>query len=428
VPLALGTLALAALVRVRPAFRVLDIALMACLIVTAAQLLPLPAGTRLWLSPATSGVDQALFLDASASGPSALTRPLSLDPENTVWTLALGATLVMLFWGARAAFERGGALRVTCRGIAWLGMVLSAVVFVQRSLSPELIYGFWRPIARIDHPRPIGPFLNRNDLATWLIIAIPLVLGYALARLSSRDDDGPLPIDAVFDARTVVLAGSLCLMIAALLATESRSGLVGLGTALVLLLWLARGRLPGRGFNWLIAAVCALFTAATAYANVPSLSARLGDSFSSGLGGRLDVWRETWPMVRDFPWAGIGAGAFERGMSVYQQSTRLLFFNHAHNEYLHLLAEGGVAIAVPVVLVLGAGAWGMASRLRRDTTPAFWMRAGAAAGVAAAAVQSVWNTGLRMPASGVLFAVAAAMALHRSHYDMSRMSHRKSAA
>jgi O-antigen ligase len=379
------------------------------------QLLPVPDGAHKALSPAREQIDRALFLGSSDT--LAEPRSLSLDPEATAWTLALGATLVLLFWGARTAFERGGALRVTCRGVAWFGLALSAIVFMQRALSPQLIYGFWRPIARIDDPRPIGPFLNRNDLATWLIIAVPIVLGYALARLRSRDENGPKPIDGILDARTVVLTGSLCLMVAALLASESRSGLVGLGVSLGLLLWLARGRLPGRGFNWLVLTVVALFGVATTYANVGSLSARLGDSFSSGLGGRLDVWRETWPMVRDFPWTGLGVGAFERGMSVYQQSTRLLFFNHAHNEYLHLLVEGGLAMGAPAFLALLAGAYGVIARLRQDGTPVFWIRAGAAAGLAAAAVQSVWNTGLRMPASGALFAVAAAMALHRPHHD-----------
>jgi O-antigen ligase len=411
VPLAVGAVAFAALVRPRPAtFRLLDLSLLACLTVAAAQLLPLPAQAHQALAPGRAQVDQALFLDSAGA---LSQRPLSLDPESTVWTLALGGTLVLLFWTARAAFERGGALRVTCRGVAWLGLALSAIVFVQRALSPHLIYGFWRPIARIDDPRPIGPFLNRNDLATWLIIAVPIVLGYALARLPSRDEEGPQPIMAILDARIVVLAGSLCLMVAALLASESRSGIVGLAVALTLLMWLARGRLPGRGFNWLAVAILALFGAATAYANVPSLSARLGDSFDSGFGGRLDVWRETWPMVRDFPWTGLGVGAFARGMSVYQQSTRLLFFNHAHNEYLHLLVEGGFALGVPAFLALVTGVHGIVVRLRSDGTPVFWIRAGAAAGLAAAAVQSVWNTGLRMPASGVLFAVAAAMALHR---------------
>ncbi|HXH07457.1 MAG TPA: hypothetical protein VNI83_12825, partial [Vicinamibacterales bacterium] len=42
----------------------------------------------------------------------------------------------------------------------------------------------------------------------------------------------------------------------------------------------------------------------------------------------------------------------------------------------------------------------------------FRLRAGALAGLAAALVQSVWETGLRLPANAVLAAVLAAVAVH----------------
>jgi hypothetical protein len=42
-----------------------------------------------------------------------------------------------------------------------------------------------------------------------------------------------------------------------------------------------------------------------------------------------------------------------------------------------------------------------------------WPRIGSLAGLMAVAVQGLWETGLRMPANGVLFAVVAAIAVHR---------------
>jgi hypothetical protein len=54
----------------------------------------------------------------------------------------------------------------------------------------------------------------------------------------------------------------------------------------------------------------------------------------------------------------------------------------------------------------------MLKSLGADRSPIFWVRAGAICGVLAVAVQSVWDTGLRTPANGVLFAVIAAIALH----------------
>jgi hypothetical protein len=71
-------------------------------------------------------------------------------------------------------------------------------------------------------------------------------------------------------------------------------------------------------------------------------------------------------------------------------------------------------LAVPAGLAILAGVWGVRQRINADRTPVFWIRVGAASGMVAVAAQSVWDTGLRMPASAVLFAVAAAAALHEA--------------
>ena len=175
---------------------------------------------------------------------------------------------------------------------------------------------------------------------------------------------------------------------------------------------LARRRLSERKLGWVLMAMIGLTVIAMMYANLSALLERIDATLPSNLGGRLAVWRETWPMARDFRLTGIGVGAFERGMLVYQQSTRLIFFNHAHNEYLQVLVEGGLLLAVPAGMAILAGWWGVRQRINADRTSVFWIRVGAASGMAAVAAQSLWDTGLRMPASAVLFAVIAAAAFH----------------
>jgi hypothetical protein len=54
----------------------------------------------------------------------------------------------------------------------------------------------------------------------------------------------------------------------------------------------------------------------------------------------------------------------------------------------------------------------MRKRLSADTSGAYWIRAGAATGLVAVALQSLWETGLVMPANAALAAVLAAIALH----------------
>ena len=414
VPLIAGSLLLAAAVRpsiLRAPYRVLDLALLSCLIITAAQLIPLSPAARGAFSPAAAGVERTLLVQADIAS----RRPLTLDTESTIWALAFGAALLLVFWSARSIFGRGGGLRLVLRGLAWFGLALAAIMFVQRAITPDLIYGLWPPITRASHPEPLGPFVNRNDIATWLILGCPIVFGYAIARLESQDGSrSALGIESLADSRTLWLAASVCLMMAALLASLSRSGLFGGAVALLVFAVLARRRLPRQRFGWLFVALAGLSAIAATYANLTALMQRISDTVPSDLGGRLTVWRETWPMARDFLQTGLGVGAFARGMLVYQQSTRLIFFNHAHNEYLQILVEGGLLLAIPAALALLAGAWGAYRRLRDDLSPVFWIRAGAISGLAAVAAQSIWDTGLRMPANAALFALVAAAALHTS--------------
>jgi O-antigen ligase len=415
VPVVAGAALAAALARPRPGgrHRYLDLALVVCLLVVAAQLVPLPPSLRLGLAPESAALDAELFLGRRATATGAA-YPLSTDPDSTGWALLFAAAVLVLFWSARATLERSGGVRRLCRGVAGLGFLLACLVFVQRALSPRRFYGLWLPTDLTPDPRPLGPFINRNMLATWLVLAIPLVAGYLLARLDARRTARAAGIGAdVLDARMVWIAASLCLMLATLLASLSRSGLAGAAAAGLVLLLLARRHLRATQVAGLAGGLVGLGLIAALYANVPALADRFGDVYASGLGGRVEVWRQTWPMVAAFPLTGIGVGAFERGMSVYQTSNRTLFVNHAHNEYLQVLVEGGLLLAVPLWIAIGIAAWRVARRLRTDRTSVFWIRAGAAAALAGVAVQSVWDIGLRQPANAVLFAAVAAIALHR---------------
>jgi O-antigen ligase len=119
--------------------------------------------------------------------------------------------------------------------------------------------------------------------------------------------------------------------------------------------------------------------------------------------------------VRDFWTTGSGLGTFESAMAFYQQADRSVFFNQAHSEYLQLAAEGGLPLLAAAAGAAAAFIRLAASRLRGDATGVFWIRAGAAAGLAAAALQSVWENGLRIPANALLAAILAAIVVHEPH-------------
>jgi O-antigen ligase len=419
IPLIAGALVLTALVRPsigRGAFRVIDIGIVACLMVVAFQIVPIPAAARLLLSPEAGGVDSALWLGAPADPFRGPARALSLDAAATRTAILLALSFVALFWSARTIFMRGG-VRLVARGIAWTGLALAVVAIMQHATAPRMLYWRWPTV----FGGPFGPYVNKNDFSTWLIMAIPLTAGYAMARMHSRhrgNTAGLTVLHALTDGTAVWLTGAACFMCAALLTAASRSGITGGAAALLCFAWLSGkpGRRRGRArFAAGLAAVAVVLAAAAAYANLALLADRVRETAAGGVGGRRVIWADTWPMLRDFWLTGVGAGAYQRGMIVYQQHLRgQFYFNHAHNEYLQLAAEGGVLLVAGAGVALVAALRQIARRVRRDDTPIFWVRAGAASGLVAVAVQSFWDTGLRMPANAALFAVLAALALHDS--------------
>jgi O-antigen ligase len=406
-PLALGVLVLALLQRPRilaSPYTLLDLALIVCLAGVALQIVPLTPALRARLAPGAVAFDQTLRfagITSAATGG----EPASLETGATRFALILGCTVVLLFWTARALFARGG-LRAAARGIAWVGLALAPIAIVTHSLSPKLIYGMWRPYAT--SARPYGPFVNRNDLACWLVMAIPLTIGYVVARVESRPSRN---VVSALDATAIWLGASLCLMLAALLGSVSRSGLTGFAVAMLCFAAMSSRSLTPRRAGAIALAFVAIVVIAATYVNVDELLRKAG-AVGDGINRRQIVWRFTWTMIRDFWPAGAGLGAFQHAILLYPQPFPEYYVNHAHNQYLQFLAEGGLLLLAPGALAVAAGGVAIARRLRSDRTPVFWIRAGATSGIIGILVQSLWETSFRMPANAVLFAVLAAMAMH----------------
>ena len=385
------------------------------------QSAPIPQAIRSALAPALANVDRTLYLPEG--NPSARPfAPLSIDPTATIASTLLAATIVLLFWCAREALDGAGERR-TVRLISAAGFIASATAIVQHATAPKLLYWTWRPLD--PGARPYSPFVNRNDFAGWLVLAIPLTIGYLVARIESRRELGVRRAVAdSLDGRGVWLAASVCVMSGALVAVVSRSGLVAGAGGLATFVLLARRRVLRVAPSYrrslsrvaVVSGLGLVALGAMAFFNVDAMSPRIADTLSNGVGSRHDIWSLTIEMIRDFWRVGVGVGAYARAMSAYQPPHDFAF-NHAHNEYLQLVAEGGVALSSAVAIAVAAGVARAARRLQADRTALFWMRVGALSGIAATAIQSLWETAIRMPANAVLFALCAAIALRPTSSD-----------
>jgi O-antigen ligase len=419
VPAAILLLGLALAVRPRVAgddrVRLLDITLIAGVLACAAQLVPMPPQIIRVIDPNAIAVRMALWL------PPLLTRsdmpwiPITLAPTDTIAAAGILLSAVIMFWTCRRVCEQGGTGRMV-RAIAMMGLAASVAAIVQRAQRIDLMYGVWRPLDT--GARPYGPFVNRNHLATWVIMACPLAFGYLLARpprsrtpqhLSQRLANA---LKQQLGTIRIWLAAAMCLMTLAVLLSASRSGLIGLMCAFAVSTVLTRRRATVAVRSWAMFQVALLALVVLWFANYDVLLRRLEESMTRAQAGRgrVAIWRDAVRVVVDFPITGTGAGTFGKAINVYQTAEPGYAIGQAHNHYLQVMAEGGAVLLLPWALAAGLFV-GLASRsITQDLSSNYLIRAGACAGIAGVMVQSIWETGLTMPANALLFAVLAAIA------------------
>lgn len=384
------------------------------------QMVPLPRGLLRAIDPAAEAVAATVLL-ADPGG----ALPISIDLQSTAGALMLFAGAFLFFATARYIFDRGGGVRTVTWIIAVIGLTLSGLAMAQSATGHGLMYWRWKPVD--EGPDPFGPFVNRNHFATWAVMAIALLAGYLTAHATAHHGPGRSApwqqrVIAAIDARAWMLIASTTMLTVAVAASLSRSGLVALAAALVAgAVFAVTGPRAEHHHHYapasrrtgaLIASLAAVAVLAVATQVGPgAIADRFGTS-RGAMADRLTIWQDTLPVLRDFWLTGTGAGTYLTSMAVYQRSKPGVIFNQAHNHYLQLAAEGGVLVTLPIVLALAAFARAAAGSLRRDRSGMYWIRAGAAAGLCGAAVQSVWETGLTIPANAALAAVLAAIVVH----------------
>jgi O-antigen ligase len=379
------------------------------------QALPLPPGLVDAFSPQGRVVRDALAIVPVAEGG---VRALSVDARSTLWAAAVWTAAAVLFWTSRSLFTAGG-VRLAARLIAATGLAVSLLAIAQAATAGRRIY--WLFPTEIQGPLPFGPFVNRNHFATWVLMALPLTLGYlaahAGAHAGQRADRAHVRarLRHAVDPRAAWIALAAGIMLVALLLSLSRSGALSLGIAAFVTVWASRRSIDGAQRRWLAAGGVALLAFGLLWSNIPALADRVADA-RAGLAGRLTIWGETRPILRDFPLTGTGAGTYQTAMFVYQRSDRGVYFNQAHNHYLQLAAEGGLLLVVPACLAAATLLSLARRRIAEDGSGLRWIRVGAACGLGAVALQSLWETGLVMPANAVLAAVLAAVAVYERHH------------
>jgi len=423
---AVGVLSLLMVRAVVPGLGRVAAALAAVAAVVALQLVPLSAGTLASWSPTRDSLLKRYDVLYAMTAPAAY-HALSIDASATRIALACFVAFALAVIGVARLTSIAGASALV-RGVVAFGALLAVFAIVQDlSLANRTgefhtvyIYGFWRdPYVN----KPFGPFINKNNYAGWMLMALPLAIGYlgaVLARLnrSVRSDwrSRLLAISSPGGAEAALVVLAALAMALSVIVSLSRSGMIAMAIVLIGLAVVAPAATTAPRQRLVrIAGAAALLLLATAWAGFGTIGDRFRDRADASMAGRLLAWQSAAHIIRDYPIAGVGANAFPAAMVTYQIADRDSFWEEAHNDYLQIVSEIGLVGAVLVAAAIVVIAVEVRKRFRDETTStrSLWIRVGAVAGLCAIALQETVEFSLQIPANAVLFAVLIGLALHR---------------
>lgn len=240
-----------------------------------------------------------------------------------------------------------------------------------------------------------GLFANANHFSALLFVSVPFVVYYGLFR-------GRL------------LSGSLGLitLLLLLLAAGSRAGvLIGLAiTALSIVFLSARSRASGLS-------VLLIFIALSGY--TIGLWTKIDVDALDPAFGRGEFARTTIEGIKDNWATGVGFGNFQKAYQIYERESMIFkqYVNHAHNDYLEIVFEGGVPA---VLLMVGYFVLLFTAlvRIRRDP-----LQKAAFLSVSFLLIHSLVDYPLRTAALAMTFAYMNAIIFHKGFAErLSRKS------
>jgi O-antigen ligase len=372
--------------------------------VIALQLVPLPASLITVASSSRGALSDAPFL------------PLSVDPSATLRGLIFVVALGVFLLGTACALEYRDVLWIA-RTLLVVGPALAVIGIVQRAEATGRIYGFWQPYYG---GLSFGPFINRNHFAGWMVMAIPVTLGHLWDRVDRHLiavrrgwRDRLLWLLAPAGNRLILGFTGVMVMMVSLLLTMSRSGIVAIVVALTV--FVAASPRRARRFRIVpIALVLVIAIVSVAWVGVDRIVDRFDQPDTIDVGERLAIWRDTFTVVRRFLLTGSGFNTYAAAMGVFAPRPFAIQRPfEAHNDYLQLVAEGGLpltlAVACAVVLFARDAARQGSSTRSMDRG----LRVGAVAGLAGIGVQECAEFSLQIPANAVLFAVLCSIVVYR---------------
>ncbi len=369
------------------------------------QTLPLPPLIVKTLAPAIYDIYKPI-LEAS---PQDHWIPMTVNQKATLFECLRIASYALFYFLTVQILSNGTHLKKTVRIVSYLAIGIAFLAIIQKFSSPDKIYWFRITPA---NSGTVGPWVYHNHYAGFMEMTCPLVLALFLFYRPSVNQNKPLR-SRIVEACTmpgsnlhVFLGAGLIIIISSVFISLSRGGIISLTIALLLFILI----LPNKIFQFKFMTYAFLTTCIAlmvTWFGWGAIVEKFGSAFTE-TGGiancRFLLWKDSLELFFDFPITGSGFGTFLHIYPLYKTIQSDLIFDHAHNDYIELLTDGGIigfVLAAWFVLTVILNGW-KNLRNRRDSY-AILLSIGALTAIISILFHSITDFNMHNGANGLYF-------------------------
>jgi O-antigen ligase len=351
---------------------------------------------------------------------------ISADPfETRRFTLKLVALSLYGLLLTRYAAS-GKRLRLLVHVIIAVALASALFGILRQTTQREI--GFILPFLR--KGLGYGQFINQNHFAFLMEMDLGLVLGLLVGRGVRRD-------------RMLIYVATLLPVWTALVFSNSRGGLLGMLGQLIFVALLFTILLParetegaqvntgsvlnrlrrmGRSLPVRLALagclVLAMVVGVLLVGGEPMMGKletvhtelEVHDAAARQNASRKEIWRATWELIKAHPLTGVGFSGYWAAIPTYHDASGELTPQQAHNDYLELLASGGIIGVALVCWFAYVFFRRVRVRLRAKDTFCRAICLGALAGIFGIAVHSIVDFGLHITINALVFVALLVLA------------------
>jgi putative inorganic carbon (HCO3(-)) transporter len=369
------------------------------------QMISLPSGILRIISPKAYEIRQSLSFEPSASSFGLSFVPFATRIEFLKWLTLSGFFVFLLQWGPSNRNVQSHLI-----------LVILLVGIAESLYGMSEFFSGHRHILYLDESflasTVTGTFINHNYFAGYLLMVIPLSVGYLFSReaLQRSRWTGWRNRLSSLDGKSLLFAFGIMVMIVGLLFSASRMGILSLLLSFSFISLLFRNPERGKGFS---KTVFLIFGLALLWAVWIGLDAVISRFFTASEDFKLrrEIWVNTFNILKDFPLFGSGLGTFAFIFPMYRSFHILGIVTHAENDYLQLASEVGL-IGIGILVILFSFLFYKAvSGIRSLRESQKYIGMGGLVGILALMFHSLVERNIQVPGNAFLFTFLLALIL-----------------